>query len=75
VRWLADECVAAPLVAFLRSLGHDVRYVGEAASGVSDAEVVALALRERRLLLTEDKDIRILVIWFFEGSARSLVLC
>jgi hypothetical protein len=24
VRWLADECVAAPLVARLRELGHDV---------------------------------------------------
>lgn len=56
MRWLADECVAAPLVAFLRSGGHDVLYVAEAAAGFSDAEVTALALREKRLLLTEDKD-------------------
>ena len=56
MRWLAYECVAAPLVGFLRSLGHDVLYVGETASGLSDADVIALALRERRLLLTEDKD-------------------
>jgi predicted nuclease of predicted toxin-antitoxin system len=56
VRWLADECVAAPLVASLRAAGHDVLYVVEAAAGLSDADVIALALRERRLLLTEDKD-------------------
>ena len=56
MRWLADECVAAPLVAFLRSSGHDVLYVAESAAGMNDSDVIALALRERRLLLTEDKD-------------------
>jgi predicted nuclease of predicted toxin-antitoxin system len=56
VRWLADECVAAPLVASLRAAGQDVLYVAEAAAGLSDANVIALALRESRLLLTEDKD-------------------
>jgi predicted nuclease of predicted toxin-antitoxin system len=55
VRWLADECVAAPLVAFLRLGGHDVLYVAEAAAGFSDAGVIDLASREKRLLLTEDK--------------------
>jgi predicted nuclease of predicted toxin-antitoxin system len=56
VRWLADECVAAPLVAFLRAGGHDVLYIAEAAAGLSDADVIALALQQKRLLLTEDKD-------------------
>jgi predicted nuclease of predicted toxin-antitoxin system len=56
MRWLADECVAASLVALLRADGHDVLYVAEAAAGLGDADVIALALREQRLLLTEDKD-------------------
>ena len=56
MRWLADECVDASLVAFLRSNDHNVLYVAEAAAGFSDAEVIALALSENRLLLTEDKD-------------------
>jgi predicted nuclease of predicted toxin-antitoxin system len=56
VLWLADECVAAPLVDWLRSAGHDVLYVAESAAGLSDADVIALASHERRLLLTEDKD-------------------
>jgi predicted nuclease of predicted toxin-antitoxin system len=33
-----------------------VLYVTESASGLSDADVIALALSEKRLLLTEDKD-------------------
>jgi len=33
MRWLADECVAASLVAFLRSIEHDVLYVAESATG------------------------------------------
>lgn len=56
MRWLADECVAAPLVASLRADGHDVLYIGETAAGLSDVDVISLALRENRLLLTEDKD-------------------
>ncbi len=56
MRWLADECVAAPLVEFLRSLSHDVLYIAESAAGLSDTDVIELASREKRLLLTEDKD-------------------
>ena len=56
MRSLADECVAAPLVAFLRAGGHDVLYIAEAAAGLSDGDVIALSLREQRLLLTEDND-------------------
>jgi predicted nuclease of predicted toxin-antitoxin system len=56
VYWLADECVSAPLVAFLRGLGHDVLYVAQSASGLRDTDVIELASIEKRLLLTEDKD-------------------
>jgi predicted nuclease of predicted toxin-antitoxin system len=56
VRWLVDECVAARLVGSLRAVGHDVIYVAEAAASLSDTDVIALATRENRLLLTEDKD-------------------
>jgi predicted nuclease of predicted toxin-antitoxin system len=67
VRWLADECVAAPLVASLRESGHDVLYIVEAIAGLNDTDVIVLALREQRLLLTEDKDFGDLV--FRRGQA------
>jgi predicted nuclease of predicted toxin-antitoxin system len=44
------------LVGFLRTAGHNVAYIAEAAAGLSDADVIDLASRETRLLLTEDKD-------------------
>jgi predicted nuclease of predicted toxin-antitoxin system len=56
MRWLADECAAAPLVAALRENGHDVVYIAEVAPRASDAEVLRLARDEARLLLTDDKD-------------------
>ena len=56
MRWLADECVAASLVARLREAGHDVLYIAEIGAGTSDTDIVALAHEEGRLLLTEDKD-------------------
>lgn len=55
MRRVADECVDAALVDQLRGVGHDVVYVAELRSGVTDPEVLALAQHEDRLLLTEDK--------------------
>ncbi|MBW7964847.1 DUF5615 family PIN-like protein [Bradyrhizobium sp. BR 10261] len=54
--WLADECVTASLVLELRNAGHDVLYIAEFAASLSDVDVMALASREGRLLLTADKD-------------------
>jgi predicted nuclease of predicted toxin-antitoxin system len=56
VRWLADECLAAPLIELLRPSGHDVVYVAESAAGLLDTDVIEFAMREERLVLTEDKD-------------------
>lgn len=56
MRWLADECVHAPVVAGLRAEGHDVIYAAETARQSSDVSLSAEALRTGRILLTEDKD-------------------
>ena len=56
MRFLADECVDAALVEKLRAVGHDVRTVQETALASDDTAVIALAAREDRILLTEDKD-------------------
>jgi predicted nuclease of predicted toxin-antitoxin system len=67
MRWLADECVSAALVAHLRAMGHDVSYIAELAPAEADSSVMAHAQREARLLLTEDKDFGELV--FRRGGA------
>jgi predicted nuclease of predicted toxin-antitoxin system len=56
VRWLADECVHAPVVASLRSDGHDVLYAAEILRQSADINLAQEALRTDRILLTEDKD-------------------
>ena len=56
MKFLADECVDAGLVNALRVAGYDAIFVGDAAKGILDEQVLAMAAREGRILLTEDKD-------------------
>jgi predicted nuclease of predicted toxin-antitoxin system len=56
VRWLADECTDAYLVARLREAGHDVTYAAETQQSASDEEIIDIARDGGRLLLTEDRD-------------------
>ncbi len=56
MRFLADECCDTALVETLRNDGHDVIYVLESFRGASDDDILARALADDRLLLTEDKD-------------------
>ena len=56
MRFLADECCDFAAVRSLREAGHDVLAVNEFQCRSVDKEVIALALAENRILLTEDKD-------------------
>jgi predicted nuclease of predicted toxin-antitoxin system len=56
MRFLADESCDFRVVRALRAAGHDVVAIIEAAPGAEDARVVDLAMRERRILITEDQD-------------------
>jgi predicted nuclease of predicted toxin-antitoxin system len=56
MRFLADENFPAAAVAELSRLGHDVAWVRTTMPGASDADVLAIAMAEERVLLTFDKD-------------------
>jgi len=56
MRFLADESCDYAVVRSLRTAGHDVLAVCELSPGIEDLEVMEQALREKRILLTEDKD-------------------
>ncbi len=62
MKLLADECCDAPLVAALRTAGHDVRFMVEEERGLTDDEVLGTAFAEGRIVLTEDKDFGDLVV-------------
>jgi predicted nuclease of predicted toxin-antitoxin system len=56
MRFLADENFPGIAVAALIDAGHDVVWIRTAAPGLSDLEIIAWAARDRRTLLTFDKD-------------------
>ncbi len=56
VRFLADECCDFAVVKALREAGFEVQTVSDLHPQASDAEVIRLALKEKFILLTEDKD-------------------
>ncbi len=57
MRFLADECCDKAVVRALRADGHDdVLSVSDISPRASDLDVIRLAVREKRILLTEDKD-------------------
>jgi len=56
MQFIADESCDFAVVRALRAAGHDVVAVAELDAGLEDDSVVARALDEHRVLLTEDKD-------------------
>ena len=56
MRILADENVPVVAVATLRKHGHDVTSIYECSSGATDKEVVRIASRDGRVIVTFDKD-------------------
>ena len=56
MRFLADENVPGDAVTELEAVGHDIVWVRTVAPGSKDADVLAWAVREERIILTFDKD-------------------
>src|SRR3990172_5094936 len=53
----ADENLFEPIIDYLRKLGHDVLSIRDTShSGISDDEIYTLACREKRVIMTMDKD-------------------
>lgn len=56
MRFVADESCDHRVVTALRDAGHDVLAIAETSRGLPDRDVLVLARRERRVLITEDRD-------------------
>jgi predicted nuclease of predicted toxin-antitoxin system len=56
MRFLADENFPRVAVTALEKAGHDIVWIRIVAPGATDPQVLSLATRERRILLTFDKD-------------------
>lgn len=57
MKMFANENLFKPIIDFLRSRGHDVLSIRESGlSGISDDEVYQRACKEKRVIITMDKD-------------------
>ena len=56
MNFLANENFPLDAVEILRQAGHDVAWVRSDAPGSTDPQVLAWAVREKRIVLTFDKD-------------------
>jgi predicted nuclease of predicted toxin-antitoxin system len=68
MRFLVDECTGPAVAAWLISSGHDVYSVYDQSPGDSDDDVLARALAEYRILITNDRDFGELI--FREGRSH-----
>jgi predicted nuclease of predicted toxin-antitoxin system len=57
MRFLLDQSTDARLLPFLKHLGHDVTRIGSHyPQGLPDQAVLALAKKQQRILITDDRD-------------------
>jgi predicted nuclease of predicted toxin-antitoxin system len=74
LRFLADESCDFAVVRDLRAHGYDVLVVSEVTQRSDDRELIEQAYREKRILLTEDKDFGWLVFVSREASAGVILV-
>lgn len=56
MRFLANENFPLKSVAFLRKAGYEVASITEDSPGIKDQQVLQRAVKERRIILTFDRD-------------------
>jgi predicted nuclease of predicted toxin-antitoxin system len=73
MRFLIDESADTRVARPLRAQGHDVTTVaGDHAMALEDTEVLAIAHREQRVLITDDRDFGELVFRYRQPHAGVL---
>jgi predicted nuclease of predicted toxin-antitoxin system len=72
VDFIVDESSGTAVVAYLRSLGHNVLAVAETMPQANDSDILVRAVSEGRILVTNDKDFGDLV--FRSGQAHQGVV-
>jgi predicted nuclease of predicted toxin-antitoxin system len=75
MRFLLDQSSDARLVLHLQAHGHDATRIGrDHPGGLSDAQVLAIAHAERRILITDDRDFGELVFRLRQSHAGVIFL-
>jgi predicted nuclease of predicted toxin-antitoxin system len=72
VKILLDTCISGGTVAPLKAAGHDVVWAGDWPADPGDEEILDVAFREGRILITLDKDFGELAI--VRGQAHAGII-
>ena len=72
MRFIVDESAGFSVANYLRSLNHDVLIVAEAMPEADDSDILARAVTEERIVVTNDKDFGELV--FRSGQPHHCII-
>jgi len=61
IKFIVDESVDFPVVKYLRSKGFDTTSIVEDYPSLEDIEILKIAFKENRILITNDKDFGTLI--------------
>lgn len=76
ISFLADENIASSVVSALREAGYDVKSVKEEnLLGASDRNLILYAKRERRIMLTHDRDFGNLLNFPLQSHCGVVLIC
>lgn len=74
LKFLIDESSGFKLYKFLLEKGFDVKFVGNIMAGASDEEVLTFSEKEKRILITNDKDFGMLIFKLKKPSSGVILL-
>jgi len=72
LRFLVDESTGSGVAEWLRDAGHDVAMMSRSAAPATDSDILAMAVREDRIVVTNDKDFGELV--FRSGKVHAGII-
>lgn len=56
MKFLVDENIGKSIVGHLKNTGYDVIWIKEVRLGMPDSDILKLALKEKRVIVTYDRD-------------------
>jgi predicted nuclease of predicted toxin-antitoxin system len=72
LRFLVDESTGSGVAEYLQQSGYDALFAGDIMAQANDTNVLSLAVSQKRILITNDKDFGELV--FHSGKAHTGIL-
>ena len=74
MRFLVDECVGPTVAKWLRNLGHDILSIYDSLRGLDDLSIIRIAFKEKRIVITNDKDFGTLAVLDKEKHSGIILL-